>query len=29
MSNEQQLKTGERAFNALLLLLSVGVFYEA
>jgi len=29
MSNEQQLKAGERAFNMLLLLLSLGVLYEA
>ncbi|MBZ9566291.1 tripartite tricarboxylate transporter TctB family protein [Modicisalibacter tunisiensis] len=29
MSNHPPLKAGERAFNALLLLLSVGVLYEA
>ncbi|MBZ9557805.1 MULTISPECIES: tripartite tricarboxylate transporter TctB family protein [unclassified Modicisalibacter] len=29
MSNHQPLKAGERAFNVLLLLLSLGVFYEA
>lgn len=29
MSNHPPLKAGERAFNVLLLLLSVGVFYEA
>ncbi|WP_280563674.1 tripartite tricarboxylate transporter TctB family protein [Chromohalobacter sp. 48-RD10] len=29
MSDEKQLKAGERAFNVLLLLLSLGVLYEA